>query len=62
MELVNKLFALAQDLAKSQGFYGRLLRTLQEMTNDDLQDLENTMEQELGLHADNLDIILWLES
>lgn len=61
MELVNKLFALAQDLAKSQGFYGRLLRTLQEMTTDDLQDLENRMEQELGLHADNLDIILWIE-
>ena len=62
MELVNKLFALAQDLAKSQGFYGRLLHSLQEMTTDDLQNLENTMEQELGLHADNLDIILWLES
>lgn len=61
MELVNKLFALAQDLSKSQGFYGRLLRTLQEMTTDELQNLENTMEQELGLHADNLDIILWLE-
>lgn len=61
MILVNKLFALAQDLSKSQGFYGRLLAQLQEMTTDDLQNLENIMEQELGLHADNLDIILWIE-
>lgn len=61
MELVYKLFTLAQSLAKSQGFYGRLLEQLQKMDIPSLENLENVMEQEIGLQATDIDIILWLE-
>jgi hypothetical protein len=61
MKLVNQLFELAKSLSNSQGFYGRLLEQLQEMNEDDLYDMENQMEQSLGLNPSDLDIILWLE-
>ena len=61
MKLVNQLFELAKSLSRSQGFYGRLLEQLQEMDEDDLYNLENQMEQSLGLNPSDLDIILWLE-
>lgn len=61
MKLVNQLFELAKSLSRSQGFYGQILEQLQEMDEDDLYNLENQMEQSLGLNPSDLDIILWLE-
>lgn len=56
---VDDLIRVCKDLAKSQGFYGRLLARLEEMDEQDLSDIDSAM-QSANL-KDDLDIILWLE-
>ena len=56
---VDDLIRVCKDLAKSQGFYGRLLAQLEEMDEQDLSDIDSAM-QSANL-KDDLDIILWLE-
>ena len=56
---VDDLIRVCKVLAKSQGFYGRLLARLEEMDEQDLSDIDSAM-QSANL-KDDLDIILWLE-
>lgn len=56
---VDDLIRVCKYLAKSQGFYGRLLARLEEMDEQDLSDIDSAM-QSANL-KDDLDIILWLE-
>ena len=59
MMRVNDLIELCKKLAGSQGFYGRLLRDLNEMDEDALAEIDEAM-QGANL-SDELDIIMWLE-
>lgn len=59
MMRVDDLIKLCKKLAPSQGFYGRLLRRLEEADEITLADLDSTM-QSLNL-KDEMDIIMWLE-
>lgn len=54
---VLDLIALCKQL--SQGFYGRLLRQLQEADDNTLNEIDETMRKHN--FKDTLDIILWLE-
>jgi hypothetical protein len=56
---INDLFDLCRSLAQSQGFYGRLLCNLNEMSEDDLHELDLQI-QNANLQT-SLDLILWLE-
>ena len=56
---VDDLIKLCKKLAPSQGFYGRLLEELENMDEDELADLDYSM-QEANL-KDDIDIIMWLE-
>lgn len=53
------LYDLCDELRFSQGFYGRLFRQLQEMTDEDIAILDEEMKRQKL--KDKLDIILWLE-
>lgn len=56
---VDDLIKLCKKLAPSQGFYGRLLKQLEEMDEQELSDIDTVMQ---GLNLkDELDIIMWLE-
>lgn len=59
MMTIDDLFLLCNELSKSQGFYGRLLRQLEEMDEIELADL-NIAIQNANLQT-SLDLILWLE-
>lgn len=59
MMRVDDLIELCKKLAPSQGFYGRLLRDLEEMNEEALADIDIAM-QGANLN-DELDIIMWLE-
>ena len=56
---VDDLIKLCKKLAPSQGFYGRLLKKLENMDEQDLSDIDSAMES--ANLKDDLDIILWLE-
>lgn len=57
---IEDLFDLCRSLQHSQGFYGRLLNNLNDMTDDEKDHLNSVMlEQKF---TSDLDIILWLES
>lgn len=56
---VNDLIRLCESLASSQGFYGRLLRDLYVMSDEELNAIDEEMKS-ADLHTD-IDIILWLE-
>lgn len=56
---VNDLIRLCEDLARSQGFYGRLLEDLYTMSDEELNAIDEAMKS-ADLQSD-LDIILWLE-
>lgn len=51
---------LCREFAKSQGFYGRLLENLQDLTKEDRQQLNKEIKRQ-KLTTD-LDLILWVES
>lgn len=57
---VDDLFRLCEKLQYSQGFYGRLLRELNEMDKIELADLDLAIQQ--ADLKDELNLILWLES
>ena len=54
------LEALAQTLATSQGFYGRLLERLQELDTDEQKQLDDTIKAQK--FTTQLDLIFWLEA
>jgi hypothetical protein len=56
---VKDLIELCKQLSKSQGFYGRLLRQLQEADDDTLNEINKTMLKHN--FKDTLDIVLWVE-
>ncbi len=55
----KELYDLCDELRFSQGFYGRLFRELQEMSDEDIAILDEEMKRQN--FKDKLDIILWLE-
>ena len=55
----KELYNLCDELRFSQGFYGRLFRQLQEMSDEDRDELNTIMLAQN--FKDTLDIILWLE-
>lgn len=57
---VDDLIKLCKSLAKSKGFYERLLEQLDNMSEEELADIDCTMKE--NNLKDDLDIILWLES
>lgn len=59
MMTIQDLFDLCNELKYSQGFYGRLLRELEEMDEEQLLDLD-IMIRDANLQT-SLDLILWLE-
>ena len=59
MMTIKDLFDLCEQLKYSQGFYGRLLRQLNEMCEEDLHELDLQI-QNANLQT-SLDLILWLE-
>lgn len=56
---VDDLEALASTLARSQGFYGRLLASLQELDTEHRQKLNDTIKKQR--FTTSLDLILWVE-
>lgn len=56
---IDDLFLLCNELSRSQGFYGRLLRQLEEMDTTQLLDLDIAI-RNANLQT-SLDLILWLE-
>lgn len=59
MMTIEDLFELCNELSRSQGFYGRLLRQLEEMDATQLLDLDIAI-RNANLQT-SLDLILWLE-
>ena len=53
------VIGIIKDLAQSQGFYGRLLKSIQEMTEEEINEFKETIENQK--FKDSLDFILWLE-
>jgi len=47
------------DLSKSQGFYGRLLRNIDELEDDEKEEYWTNLEQQN--FKDSLDLILFIE-
>lgn len=59
MMTIKDLFELCEELRFSQGFYGRLLNTLNELDEFQLHELDLQI-QNANLQT-SLDLILWLE-
>lgn len=53
------ILQVIQDLAKSQGYYGRLLEAIQEADEDEIQELKESLEA--MEFKDPIDFILWVE-
>ena len=53
------LYELCAELAHSQGFYGRLLASLNEMSDEEIADIDNVIKEQN--FTNKLDLILWLE-
>lgn len=51
--------AVIRNLARSQGFYGRLLNEIENFTDEEMKKWNETIENQ-GF-TDDLDLILWLE-
>ena len=56
---LDDLEALSHTLAQSQGFYGRLLASLQELDTEQRQKLNSTIKKQR--FTTSLDLILWIE-
>ena len=48
------------ELSYSQGFYGRLLRDINDLDDDTLKELKNVWEEKQ--FKNNIDFIMWLEN
>lgn len=58
----NDIIAVFQSLARSQGFYGRLLRELGDAKRNDPEEYENFMRHlEKQQFADDVDLIMYIE-
>lgn len=55
----EQAIAIIRNLASSQGFYGRLLNTIENFTDEEMEKWNETIENQ-GF-TDDLDLILWLE-
>ena len=55
----EKLLRTADTLRFSQGYYGRLYESLQELTDDSIEELDNI--NELTNCKDTLDVVMYLE-
>lgn len=57
----ERVFAEAvYSLARSQGFYGRLIRDIESMDDDSFRELRTTLKEQN--FNDPIDVVLWLES
>ena len=57
----HRLFASTIiELMNSQGFYGRLYRTVNSLSDDGYETLYEQLEQQT--FNDSVDVVLWLES
>lgn len=59
MMTIKDLFELCEELSRSQGFYGRLLNTLNELDEFQLHELDLQIKN-ANLQT-SLDLIIWLE-
>lgn len=50
---------LIKELSKSQGLYGRILREINELNEEELEKLKTAINKKH--FKDNIDIILWIE-
>lgn len=55
----EQAIAVIRNLASSQGFYGRLLNTIENFTDEEMEKWNEIIENQ-GF-TDDLDLILWLE-
>ena len=53
------ILQVIQDLAKSQGYYGRLLEAIEVASEDEIQELKESLEA--MEFKDPIDFILWVE-
>ena len=59
---INDILNAIRELANNQGFYGRLLRDLIELKENDLESYNNIKEElESQNFHDTLDLIMYLE-
>ena len=56
----NQAIEIIKSLSKSQGFYGRLLRYIEEFTKEQLEDFNRIIEN--AKLTDSVDLVLFLES
>lgn len=56
----EQAIAVIRNLASSQGFYGRLLNTIENFTDEEMEKWNEIIENQ-GF-TDDLDLILWLEN
>ena len=56
----DEMIDIITELSFSQGFYGRLLRDINELDDETLNEVKNLWESKK--FTDNLDFILWLEN
>lgn len=55
----EEIYSVLQMLAQSQGFYGRILRTIEEQTGEDLERIWASLEAQN--FTDALDIVMYFE-
>lgn len=55
----EQAIAVIRNLASSQGFYGRLLNTIENFTDEEMEEWNEIIENQE--FTDDLDLILWLE-
>lgn len=55
----NEILRAIYDLSKSQGFYGRLYRTLIELNTEDYEQVMGNLEEQN--FKDTLDLVLFME-
>ena len=59
----EKILTAIAELARSQGFYGRLLRTIEDIREADAEQYEELMQTLEGQNfGDTLDMVLYFET
>lgn len=56
----DEMIDIITELSFSQGFYGRLLRDINELDDETLNEVKNLWENKK--FTDNIDFIMWLEN
>ena len=57
---INEILDIIKSLAASQGFYGRLLESIQELDADQFEQLKDDLEAQN--FSDVLDVVLFFET